>query len=52
MIINKRMVKRTHYFSTTMLDDLAEYARETGVSTADVIRMAIKEYLKREARKI
>ena len=52
MIINKRMVKRTHYFSTKMLDDLAEYARETGVSTADVIRMAIKEYLKREARKI
>ena len=52
MIINKRMVKRTHYFSVKMLDDLAEYARESGNSTADVIRIAVREYLKREARKI
>jgi hypothetical protein len=46
------MLKRTHYFPAKMLDDLAEYARETGISTADTIRIAVREYLKREARKV
>ena len=51
MIKNKAMVKRTHYFPVNMLDVLAEYARQTGISTADVIRISVKEYLKRAKRK-
>ena len=45
--MNKAMVKRTHFFPLEMLNELAEYARITGISSADVIRMSVREYLNR-----
>ena len=46
------MVKDTHHFPRNMLVDVADLAEKKGLSSADVIRLAIKDFLKKEARKI
>lgn len=52
MEINRMMIKRTHWFPRNMLQEVNEQAMLKGVSDSDIIRMAVKEYLKREKRKI
>jgi len=44
------MVKQTHYFHKNMLQDVHEIALRMEVSDSDIVRMAIKEFIKRKNR--
>ena len=44
------MVKQTHYFHKNMLQEIHELALLMEVSDSDIVRMAIKEFIKRKNR--
>jgi metal-responsive CopG/Arc/MetJ family transcriptional regulator len=50
MIKNTAMVKQSHWFPRNMLQETHELAIKIGVSDSDVIRMALKEFIKRKNR--
>jgi hypothetical protein len=52
MIKKTRMIKRTYYLPTNLIEEITAHSNLTGLSTSDIIRISAKEYLKREARKI
>ena len=41
------MVKQTHYFHKDMLQGIHELALRMEISDSDIVRMAVKEYLKK-----
>jgi hypothetical protein len=45
-------VRRTYYFDKSMLQEIHEQAINKGVSDSDIVRMSIKEYVKKEKRKV
>ena len=45
-------IRRTYYFDKSMTEDVNEVARKIGVSDSDVIRMAVKEFVRKEKKKI
>ena len=45
-------VRRTYYFDKSMLLEVNEVAHKIGVSDSDVIRMAVKEFVRKEKRKV
>jgi hypothetical protein len=51
MNINRLMEKRTHWYPKDMINTIHELAINKGVSDSDIVRMAIKEYAKKERRK-
>jgi hypothetical protein len=45
-------VRRTYYFEKSMLVDIHEQAINKGVSDSDIVRMSVKEFVKKEKRKV
>ena len=45
-------VRRTYYFDKSMLAEIHETAISKGVSDSDIVRMSIKEFVKKEKRKV
>lgn len=50
MIKNTSMVKQSHWFPRNMLQEIHEEAIKMGISDSDVVRMSIKEFIKRKNR--
>ena len=47
MITNKMLAKRTYWINLNDLTVVASLANIKGVSQSDIVRMSIKEYIKR-----
>ena len=45
-------IRRTYYFDKSMLAEIHETAISKGVSDSDIVRMSIKEFVKREKKKV
>ena len=43
-------IRRTYYFDKSMLAEIHETAISKGVSDSDIVRMSIKEFVKREKK--
>ena len=50
MELNKLMVKRTYWFHKNTLQEIHELGLRMEVSDSDIVRMAIKEFIKRKNR--
>ena len=45
-------VRRTYYLDKSMVQDISETAAKIGIRDADVIRLAVKEFVRKEKRKV
>ena len=51
MLRKTTMQKRTYYLPRILIEKLADYSNKAGLSTADIIRMGAKEYMRRHELK-
>ena len=47
MVKNKLLAKRTYWMNTNDLSEMEILANRKRVSNSDIVRMAVKEYLKK-----
>ena len=45
-------VRRTYYFDKSMIQDINETAHKIGVSDSDVVRMSVKEFVRKQKKKV
>jgi hypothetical protein len=48
MLKKLNMIKRTYYLSRILIDKIEARSNLTGLSTADIVRLALAEYLKKD----
>jgi hypothetical protein len=51
MVRNKMLKKRTYFMNVNDIEAIEKLATQKDMTNSDIVRMAIKEYVKREARK-
>ena len=52
MVKNKMLKKRTYFMNVNDIDAIEKLATLKDMTNSDIVRTAVKEYVKKEARKV
>ena len=50
MIKKANMIKRTYYLPKDLVERITERSNQMGLSSADIVRLAVKDYLKKSSK--